>query len=191
MYAPDGFIEELIERYHDPLYKQCKRIVKYNPLYMELIDDCIQEVFFKAYFDYDSLTRSGNTYGWLVVCCENYFRSLYRKNKRRGEIAGIHVSIDQYGDIKDPTDAIIRWLERAAAKTVLNELKSKLTPLELSVFQHYYEKGQTMKETAIQNNMSNVSVRAALDRIRSKLKKMPFYIFIFVSWCISLFSRTI
>ena len=191
MYAPDGFIEELIERYHDPLYKQCKRIVKYNPLYMELIDDCIQEVFFKAYFDYDSLTRSGNTYGWLAVCCENYFRSLYRKNKRRGEIAGIHVSIDQYGDIKDPTDAIIRWLERAAAKTVLNELKSKLTPLELSVFQHYYEKGQTMKETAIQNNMSNVSVRAALDRIRSKLKKMPFYIFIFVSWCISLFSRTI
>ncbi len=190
MTAPDGYIEELIASYHNPLYKRCARIVHYHPTYMALIDDCLQETFVKAYFDYDSLVRSGNTYGWLCKCCANYFKSMYRKNKRRSEIVGVHVSCDQYTDIEDPTDSIIRWLDRDAARATLSVLKSTLTPLEASVFSDYYESDMTMKETADHNNISAGSVRAAVERIKTKLKGITFTIFVFMLWCISFGSRT-
>lgn len=191
MTAPDGYIEELMERYHDLLYKHCKRMVHYNPLYYDLINDCIQQTFLKAYIHYDSISRSSNTYGWLYKCCKNNFDSLYRRNKRRLEITGRQLNIDQYMDVKDPTDSIIRWLERESAKTVLNTLKGTLTPLELTVFQDYYENDMTMKETAAQNKISVVSVRAAVERIRAKLKGMTILTIIFILWCISQNVRTV
>lgn len=55
MKVPDGYIEKLIDEYHDVLVKMCKRIVHYDPYYMHMIDDCLQEVFVKAYMNYDSL----------------------------------------------------------------------------------------------------------------------------------------
>ena len=44
MKVPDGYIEKLIDEYHDVLVKMCKRIVHYDPYYMHMIDDCLQEV---------------------------------------------------------------------------------------------------------------------------------------------------
>ena len=155
MKVPDGYIEKLIDEYHDVLVKMCKRIVHYDPYYMHMIDDCLQEVFVKAYMNYDSLQKSENILGWLVLCCVHYFKPYFRKAQRRKEIIGVPVSYEQSG---------------------------QLTELEANVFHSCYEENLLMKQTAQKCHITTGSVRAAVERIRKKLSKMPLFIlFLFYS----------
>lgn len=182
MKVPDGYIEKLIDEYHDVLVKMCKRIVHYDPYYMHMIDDCLQEVFVKASMNYDSLQKSENVLGWLVLCCVHYFKPYFRKAQRRKEIIGVSVSYEQSEDVADPMNSIIRWLKKMDALDTLADLKGQLTELEANVFHSYYEENLSMKQTAQKCHITIGSVRAAVERIRKKLSKMPLFIlFLFYS----------
>lgn len=191
MNAPDGFIDDLLSRYHDTLQKQCAQIVHYDPKYLPMVDDCIQEAYCKAFHNYDSIVHSGNPYAWLVRCCINYFRSKIRQNIRRREIIGTHVSLEQYGDVEDPKDSLLRWIAKMDASDTLGELLESLTPLEAAVFHSYYQENLSLKDTAKNNGISTGSARAAVDRIKRKLNRLPLLIFIFAGQCIFACSRTV
>lgn len=48
MKSENAFVTELFEKYHDQLKRYCMRYVRYNARYYPLVDDCIQEAFYKA-----------------------------------------------------------------------------------------------------------------------------------------------
>lgn len=68
----NAFVTELFEKYHDQLKRYCMRYVRYNARYYPLVDDCIQEAFYKAVLHQNDVMQSPNPYGWLAKCCENY-----------------------------------------------------------------------------------------------------------------------
>lgn len=179
MNAPDGFIEDLIVRHHDRLQKRCARIVHYDSRYLPMVDDCIQEAYCKAYYNYERIAKSDNHFAWLVRCCENYFNSKIRRNIRRTEITGTHVSYEQCGDTEDPMSNVLRWLARMDALDTLHDFLETLTPLELGVFKSYYQKNLSLQATAQNNDISVVSARAAVDRIKKKRSKITFFAIIF------------
>lgn len=74
----NAFVTELFEKYHDQLKRYCMRYVRYNARYYPLVDDCIQEAFYKAVLHQNDVMQSPNPYGWLAKCCENYLKSKYR-----------------------------------------------------------------------------------------------------------------
>lgn len=86
MKSENAFVTELFEKYHDQLKRYCMRYVRYNARYYPLVDDCIQEAFYKAVLHQNDVMQSPNPYGWLAKCCENYLKSKYRQEKRRAEI---------------------------------------------------------------------------------------------------------
>lgn len=110
MKSENAFVTELFEKYHDQLKRYCMRYVRYNARYYPLVDDCIQEAFYKAVLHQNDVMQSPNPYGWLAKCCENYLKSKYRQEKRRAEIIGRNVSYDDCGEVEDPKDGILRWL---------------------------------------------------------------------------------
>ena len=91
-------------------------------------------------------------------------------------------------------NSIIRWLKKMDALDTLADLKGQLTELEANVFHSYYEENLSMKQTAqkchittgsVEGHVIRIvtgSVRAAVERIRKKLSKMPLFIlFLFYS----------
>ncbi len=179
MNAPNGFIEELISLYHDRLQKRCARIVHYDSRYLPMVDDCIQEAYCKAFYNYESIADSNNHYAWLVRCCEHYFNSKIRRNIRRKEIAGTHVSLEQCEDVEDTMNNVLRWLATMDALDTLHDFLETLTPLEFAVFKSYHEENMSLQATAQNNGITTTSARAAVDRIKKKRRKFDFFISIF------------
>lgn len=141
-------ISRLFIQYHDVLKKYILSYTSYDPKYLSIADDYVQEVFYKAIKNYDQLKESPNTFGWLARCFTNMFRSEYRREKRREEIIGRQTSIEQCPEAMDTMDSILRWLSRIEEKELLDELLVTLTPFERTIFYEYFENRQTIHEIA-------------------------------------------
>ena len=70
MKSENAFVTELFEKYHDQLKRYCMRYVRYNARYYPLVDDCIQEAFYKAVLHQNDVMQSPNPYGWLAKLFE-------------------------------------------------------------------------------------------------------------------------
>ncbi len=184
-------MNELFIRNHDALKSYCVRLIHYDPRYMPLVDDCIQEAFLKAFHNFESIRSSPNPFGWLAVCCQHYIRSEFRKQKRRSEIMGIPVSLETSEEASDPMDSVLRWLNRMDAKEVLDAITAQLSPAEKKVFRDHFELGHTMNETAERCDMSANAVRSAVERIKKKAIKSKISVIFFIGQCIFHFSRTV
>ena len=188
----NAFVTELFEKYHDQLKRYCMRYVRYNARYYPLVDDCIQEAFYKAVLHQNDVMQSPNPYGWLAKCCENYLKSKYRQEKRRAEIIGRNVSYDECGEVEDPKDDILRWLYSDEHHELLTGIYSLLTPAEKKIFRYYYRENLSLQETAEKVGVTPNSARGAVQRIRKKALKLKIpSIFVLIGQCILTFSRII
>lgn len=176
-------IEGMYARYYAPLKRYCMRLVSYNPRYIAIAEDCVQEAFYRAIRKKDDFVSSKNQYGWLATCCLHYMQSHIRQRRRREEIVGRPVSLEAYGDVPDLMDNVLVWITRTEQQETLAEFKAELSPLEQRVFHIYYENGLSLKDTAQQAEVTVTSTRGALDRIRAKGHHFHLAILLFVGQC--------
>jgi RNA polymerase sigma factor, sigma-70 family len=183
-------IEEMYIKYYATLKRYCIRLVSYNPRYTAIADDCVQEAFYRAIRNSKDFTSSKNQYGWLATCCLHYMLSHIRQGRRREAIIGKPVSLEAYGDVPDLMDNVLAWITRTEQRDTIAEFIAELTPLEQKVFHVYYEKGQSLKDTAQQAEITSTSARGALDRIRAKGRHFHLAVILFIGqYTFDLFMR--
>ena len=113
-----------------------------------------------------------------------------RQGRRREAIIGKPVSLEAYGDVPDLMDNVLAWITRTEQRDTIAEFIAELTPLEQKVFHVYYEKGQSLKDTAQQAEITSTSARGALDRIRAKGRHFHLVVILFIGqYTFDLFMR--
>lgn len=177
-------IEEMYTKYYISLKRHCIKLVSYNPQFVSIAEDCVQEAFYRAICHAEDFESSPNQYGWLATCCSHYMLSHIRQAKKREKIIGKSVSLDEYGDIPDLMDNILAWIAHIEYQETVAEFIATLSPLEQKVFRAYYEKGLSLKDTAQRAKLSTTSVRGTLDRIRTKGRHFRIMIFLYMGQCI-------
>lgn len=89
----------------------------------------------------------------------------------------------------DP-ESIVTVEDFTNALRTIAEFIAELTPLEQKVFHVYYEKGQSLKDTAQQAEITSTSARGALDRIRAKGRHFHLAVILFIGqYTFDLFMR--
>ena len=185
-------IEEMYVKYYSSLKRHCIKLVSYNPRFVSIAEDCVQEAFYRAVCHADDFASSPNQYGWLATCCTHYMLSHIRKAKKREKIIGKSVSLEAYGDVPDLMDNVLAWIAHTDYQETIEEFMATLSPLEQKIFRAYYEKGLSLKDTAQQSKLSITSVRGTLDRIRAKGRHFRLMIFPFIGQCtLTLFKHHI
>lgn len=82
MKSENAFVTELFEKYHDQLKRYCMRYVRYNARYYPLVDDCIQEAFYKAVLHQNDVMQSPNPYPQKAQDKKLHTQSLSAQNHR-------------------------------------------------------------------------------------------------------------
>ncbi len=186
-----SFIVQLYNDYSEELHRYCAMQFHFSATYMSYVDDIVQEVFIKAYKDQMELVNHPNQMGWLCITCRNMCISIIRRERRRQEIVGRMVPMDDCHEYAQRLDDIMRWLERQEDQEVLLALKQTLTPVEVRVYESYYERGNSDRETADALGMTLVAVRGVLQRIRNKAKKHEFLTILCLAYPIVDLMRTV
>lgn len=135
---------------------------------MSSVDDVVQDVFLKALKHEKLLREHPNPYGWLALTCRNAVKSIVRRDIRRREILGKPIAVEEYEDIAQQQDDIVRWMDKMQHEATLKWLRDSLTPLERQVYEAYFELDQSAAATADQLQVTVESVRGAVQRIRRK-----------------------
>lgn len=185
------FIEELYREYHEELHRYCAMQFRFSPQYMPMVDDVVQEIFFKAFLHQTEVIDHPNPMGWLCVACKMMCKSIIRRDLRRREIAGVSVPLEDCNDFQQRMDDIMRWAEQQDDREVLESLKKTLTATEIKVYEAYYEQGDSDREAAEKLGMTLVAVRGVLQRIRNKAKKHDFLTILCVAYPILDMLRTV
>lgn len=131
-------IEEIYVKYYSSLKRHCIKLVSYNPRFVSIAEDCVQEAFYRAVCHADDFASSPNQYGWLATCCTHYMLSHIRKTKKREKIIGKSVSLEAYGDVPDLMDNILAWIAHTDYQETIEEFMATLSPLEQKIFRAYY-----------------------------------------------------
>ncbi len=163
----------------------------FSAAYMAYVDDIVQEVFIKAYKNQTELASHPNQIGWLCITCRNMCISIIRRERRRQEIIGRMVPMENCDEYAQRLDDIMRWLEKQEDQEVLLALKQTLTPVEVRVYESYYERGNSDRETADALGMTLVAVRGVLQRIRNKAKEHEFLTILCLTYPIVDLMRTV
>lgn len=172
MSEQERIICELYNKYYALLKNYCISIFHYNPSLTTLAEDCVQDAFYKALIHIEDIMKTPNPYAWLAKCCKNNCYAILRKKVLVRRLLGKSIPIEESTDIPDVSDSLFRWLCQYQALEQLQELRTCLTSLEDTVFDTYYLNNMSVTETAEQNGIAFYSVKGALDRIRSKARKL-------------------
>lgn len=81
-------IEEMYTKYYTSLKRHCIKLASYNPQFVSIAEDCVQEAFYRAVCHAEDFASSPNQYGWLATCCSHYMLSHIRQAKKREKIIG-------------------------------------------------------------------------------------------------------
>ncbi len=172
MSEQERLICELYNKYYALLKNYCISLFHYDPSLTALAEDCVQDAFYKALTHPEDILKAPNPCAWLVKCCKNNCYAVLRRKVLVRRLLGKPIPLEENTEIQDVTDSLIRWLCQYQAMEQLKELQASLTPLEKSVFDSYYLNNMSVAETAEYNGIAFYSVKGALDRIRSKAKKI-------------------
>lgn len=164
----NDFVEQLYENYLVELQRFCALQFRHSPTYMPIVDDVVQDVFLKALKHETLLRQHPNPYGWLALTCRNAVKSIVRRDIRRREILGKPVAVEEYEDIAQQQDDIVRWMDKMQHEDTIRHLRERLTPLEHQVYEAYFEQDLSASDTADRLQVTVESVRGAVQRIRRK-----------------------
>jgi RNA polymerase sigma-70 factor (ECF subfamily) len=130
----------------------------------EVVEELVDDTFIKAWKG--NFKPIGEFSTWLFTIARNIRTDYYRKNKNPlgivtydAEIETLEIADEVYDyDIKD--DNIIN---------LNNKLKAKLRHTNLEIYQLHIEQGFSIEEMAKILNLSRISIRARLHRMRKAL----------------------
>lgn len=142
-------------------------------------EDIVQRVAVKAWEKQHQLITHPNLMGWFLNACVKECGMLMREDRYQQKHMGWSVPLVEEIAMDEQQDAILRWLNHMEAMEFLDELLSDLTPLEKSVYEHYYVQKKSAKDTAAELDLKVNTVNDAARRIRKRASNMRNSIFIF------------
>lgn len=163
------FLAEIAAKYYDMLEKYCGRCVSYNPKYMSMIPDLIQETFLKAVENASVLRQHENIPGWLKKSCHFSLLNTLRSIRMSREV--LYPAIDKLRQLElahGENENV--WNDKITLKEVLTAVQSVLSEDEQIIFNDYFLDNLSTAETARRNNLTYDTVRGRISRIRKKLK---------------------
>ncbi|MEK7647900.1 MAG: RNA polymerase sigma factor [Patescibacteria group bacterium] len=155
---------ELIERYEAKMLRYARKFL----LDAEECQDCVQDVFIKAYTNLRSVDPDRKFSSWLYRVAHNEFiNAIKKKGRERVVSLDFDTLLPQLaGNIEDPEDAMHRTQVRQQIEKHLAELDVKYRePLVL-----YYFQELDYKEIAEILRLPVATVGVRLRRAREKLK---------------------
>lgn len=176
MTAKEKFIEDCYQQYYSFLWNLCQKKVAGNPCYLDLVNTCIQDTFLLAYQSYDSLVHHNNIRAWLTRTCLNRLLPYAQlQRKRMGHEA---YSLDDPQKLKlfDPFEySFTEALENNEAISFINEFLPLLSEQECNIFRSYFLEELPIIHIATIYGCSIGTIKATINRIRKKARKMKNY----------------
>lgn len=161
------------------LVRFCDMILHYRMIGGVDAEDIVQRVAVKAWEKQHQLITHPNLMGWFLNACVKECGMLMREDRYQQKHMGWSVPLVEEIAMDEQQDAILRWLNHMEAMEFLDELLSDLTPLEKSVYEHYYVQKKSAKDTAAELDLKVNTVNDAARRIRKRASNMRNSIFIF------------
>lgn len=164
----EDFVTRLYIQYESALIKSCRRYVRYDSRYLDLVEDCVQETFLLLFQRYNELQNHPYIGRWLYVTCINKLKNaLYKCRVRENRAA---FSMDEHPNMPvcDAQTAVERWLEKDASVECISRILKTLTAKESEIFEDYFIEGLTAKEIAYRRGITLTSVKSILHKIRLK-----------------------
>ena len=90
----ERFLNELFDQEYDNLFSYCKKRL-YDD---QVAEDCVGEVFFRAYKNADKLMGHENPDGWVHVTAQMVIKEMFRKTSGRRKMLIVFVSLDTVED---------------------------------------------------------------------------------------------
>ena len=165
-------LEEIYEQYYPRLHRYCQCYVGYNRSYDPLIQDCIQEVFFKLSNEIEILQNHPSIEGWLMTTCKHRLMTSLDKDRRRNKYTAFSID-DSYTDIPDPSPSFIdEWVDQQEAKESLARLFAALNEREQQIVQDYFIDHVSIQDIAEKGGTTASAVKSVIARIRQKLRNL-------------------
>jgi RNA polymerase sigma-70 factor, ECF subfamily len=157
--------ETMYRKHHPFVYKVLNKKTFHNK--QELVEDLVQEVFIKAFENYDGFNQNkANVKTWLFTIAKNtlidYFRSRRYKLKNNEEEISVDYEITH-------NEGYLKFVEREEINQIhalINTLKGK----QRKAIILFYLKEKTIKEVSELMDISVTNVKVLMHRARNKMK---------------------
>lgn len=172
----EKFTEDCYRQYDEFLRNVCRQKVNGDPLYRDVINNCLQDTFLLAYQSYDSLVDHSNIRAWLTRACLNRLLPYVELQRKR-------MKHEAYS-LDDPQrTAGAKLFDRRAseypakkeAAEWISELLAQLSEQERSIFHLYFLEELSLADIAAIRHCSVGTVKGIIHRIRKKARKMKDY----------------
>lgn len=190
----DIFFRKLYERYYPMLEAMCEGKVNRDDSYRELIDNCLQDVFLLASQSYDQLRDHPNIEAWLKKACNNRLIPYVKLLREKQRITSSLETVSEWQLGNEP-DVGERSIIKLSANELIAELTTILSAQERQVFVSYFMQEKTIAETAKSQGASTGAVKATINRIRNKAKKLKnrenqnFFVLMLSFWLFDYFTK--
>lgn len=176
----DRFIEDLYKEYFNDLLLFCRR------MYVEAnvadpageAENCVHEVFMKAYKEHEKLIKHPDIERWLFKACvyeiNNVKNKYWRRDKRHEHDLTVYQDEkhSEKPDFADPLDSIKKFEEDESFQDVKDRLYQALMNNQRTTFDEFYVKGESIKQINEKFGIPIGTIKSTLMRIRNRLKAM-------------------
>ena len=153
-------LEELINKYSNYIYTTITNTSNGN-LLEEDIEEIVADTFFILWRNRENINTNGDVRFYLAGISKNLVRQKFRKLK-------IDYNIDDYeGFLIDNMEDY----EKREKEIIINRQLNKISEIDRKIFIMFYYNSNKIKEIAEQLDISEISVKTKLFRIRKKIKK--------------------
>lgn len=168
----DKQIEELYLIYSPLLRNLCRKRTRGNPIYEDLIEECIQDVFTVAYKERKMLREVVNMQAWLIRICLNRFIPRLKQFDRKREMVAFSINDPAHEASHPAIDAISQYVEAQEIIEFQRCLLQQMDDIERQVYTYYFEDDITMEAIANKLGLSVNKIRYIIQRIRTKARRM-------------------
>lgn len=173
----DSEIAEVYSQMLKDLIRLCRILMHYEMIHGMEAEDVVQRVVLRALEEKQRLMKCQNLRGWFVNACRQECSALCRRSRMERRKLGVALPMEP--EIEKQQDELIQWLRQREMNELLDALQERLTPLEKSVYHHYYEQDQSAAEVANVLHIKQNAVNDAARRIRKKASTLLFALLLF------------
>jgi RNA polymerase sigma factor (sigma-70 family) len=167
----DAYIALLYNKHYDDLRRRCLRFVNYNIAYNDAIADCIQNTFVLAEQKFQNLEKIDYLGGWLMITCQHQLQHAIRQRKQIKADTVLSLDAENAPAIKDSIDYLDEWERKTDAKECIARIYQELTLPEKRVMRSHFLHGLSAREIAKKDQVTEGSIKAVINRIRTKAKR--------------------
>lgn len=163
--------EQLIDRYHDEIYRYLWRLLKTGQSFPDIeIADVVQEVFIRAYRGFARLRPGSNHRAWLYKIATNYAYTTLKQNRRR------HQCVEPFDvhefHLADAAPSQLEQILRREALQTAGEAIQKLPPKQRTALVLRYLQELSYAEIATAMTCSEDAARANVYQALRSLRRM-------------------